>query len=158
MVIHGNCRVARFFDEVLRNGCQVDLVTSCVIALKQLKRRLPDLILCELASMIQPKAAPFRALLEELDLAQPPTVLISTIRFEEYARLRHLKLPAIDCVPQSINPQLLHWKVKNLLSLKDVLERFREQSSRTDVRARRSRVLRDNRLLTSHLGQDVTRA
>ncbi|MEJ2718918.1 MAG: hypothetical protein P8182_17610 [Deltaproteobacteria bacterium] len=60
MVIHSNGKVARFFDGVLRNGCHVELFRNCAVAMKRIKRELPDLILCELASMIEPEARPSR--------------------------------------------------------------------------------------------------
>lgn len=82
MVIHPNSRVARFFEGVLRNGCRVVLFGNCAAAMRRMKRRLPDLILCERGSMMGPDAKPFRDLLRELDLAQPPTVPISADRFE----------------------------------------------------------------------------
>ena len=129
MVIHRNGRVARFFDGVLRGCCQVELFRDCATAMKRIRSQAPDLILCELASVIAADAGPFRAFVTTLDVLDPPIVLISADRFEEHTVVVHLKLPVLDCISQSINPQLLNWKVKNVLSLKQIFDRFRKSRS-----------------------------
>ncbi|MEJ2718259.1 MAG: hypothetical protein P8182_14170 [Deltaproteobacteria bacterium] len=168
MVIHRNGGVARFFDGVLRNGCQVELFRNCVTAMKRMQSQSPDLVLCELAVVMEPEAGPFRALLGQLDLLQPPIVLISTGRVEELSLVVRLKLPALDCISQSINPQLLNWKVTNLLSLKAVFDRFRETMSSARENARPQRPLapvdvddllrRLSRRLFSQLAADLPEA
>jgi hypothetical protein len=94
--------------------------------MKQLEKHVPDLILCELASMTAGDAGPFRGLVATLEILDPPVMLISADRFEEHTLVANLKLPVLDCISQSINPQILNWKVKNVLKLKAMFDQLRE--------------------------------
>lgn len=133
LIIHEDKTVARFFEGVLRNGFHPKVFASVHDAVKSIEAEAPDLILCDINCLADDAADAIQTLGDRSDAFSVPVILISEDRPEE--KLRMLALKSMDCVPRSVNPSLLRWKIKAWLNLKRDIDRNRESGFRATERA-----------------------
>ena len=143
LIIHDRERGARFFEGVLRNGFRVRIVTTCQAAADSLKTDPPDLVLCDHVCLRAGEGELLDALTNGSDVLETPLIVVTADRPEEDAEMLKLVLGAIDCVPRSVAPRLLRWKVRNWIHLKREMDRLRHQTlGQGQLEAPRTRVSR----------------
>ncbi|MBI5571184.1 MAG: response regulator [Desulfomonile tiedjei] len=128
LIIDDKERGARFLEGVLRNGFQVRIVTTCQAAVDFLKTDSPDLVLCDHVCLHAGKGELLDALTNGSEVLEIPLIVVAAERPEEDAELMKLLVGAVDCVPRSVPPRLLRWKVRNWIHLKREIDRLRYQS------------------------------
>jgi signal transduction histidine kinase len=126
LIIHENRRIARFFEGVLRNGFHPKAFTNVHEAAQSIAADPPNLIVCD-SNCIAGEDNVFVEILENnFHAFQLPLILVT--EYESEDNLQLLTVKVVDCVPRSVNPCLLKWKVKLWLDLSQEINRIRKSS------------------------------
>ena len=127
LIIYERERGARFFEGVLRNGFQVRIVATYQAAVGILKADPPDVVLCHHDCLHAGKGELLDTLTNGAEVLEIPLIVISAESPEEDTELLNLLVGTVDCVPRSVAPRMLRWKVRNWIHLKREMDRLRNQ-------------------------------
>ncbi len=108
LVIHGNRRIAKYLDGVLRNGFRVRTLTSWDDTPASLREAPPDAILCDAESLGEGIDGLLDLPGNDNSMRDIPLILLLNDRSEDLSETRKLLPIAADCVSPSIDPLVLN--------------------------------------------------
>jgi len=137
LIIHGNQRIAKFLDGVLRNAFRVKISTNMGEAHKYLREDPPDAIVCDGECFGEDSGELLDLLEDKNGFPETALILLLKERCEDFVHTRELLSNAADFVSLSIAPTLLKWKVMNVISLMREIRHLRTSALEERKRAER---------------------